>query len=299
MLGPLAFRPPHDDCWFAFARGVCILIAMRPALFAAALALVAGCAELGVVSDGTSVSLGKPSNGQIVDGVKLPNQGDGYFTRDRWRLRNNRYGIEELVRLIKSVASRVQAASHGPRLVVADLSGRGGGPVHTWHRSHQSGRDVDLVYFMLDKDGKPFEAEAMYELLPDGTAKDGSGMRIDIPRTWRLVRELLTAHEATVQFVFMYAPIAEMLAEHAEKRGEPAALILRARKAMKQPGDSAPHNDHMHVRIFCPKADRAFGCQDFGPLDLWFEREAEIAAMEAASRNTPVDAITPAIPPSS
>ena len=272
---------------------------MRPALFAAALALVAGCAELGVVSDGTSVSLGKPSNGQIVDGVKLPTQGEGYFTRDRWKTRNNRYGIEELVNLIKSAASRVQAASRGPRLVVADLSGHGGGPVHTWHRSHQSGRDVDLVYFMLDKDGKPFEAETMYELAADGTAKDGSGMRIDIPRTWRLVRELLTAHEATVQYVFMYAPIADMLAEHAEKRGEPAALILRARKAMKQPGDSAPHNDHMHVRIFCPKADRAFGCQDFGPLDLWFEREAEIAAMEAASRNAPVDAITPAIPPSS
>ena len=292
MLGPLPFSG-------AVARGLCILIGMRPALFAAAFALVAGCAELGVISDGTSVSLGRPGEGKIAGGVRLPDRGAGYFTRERWRERNNRYGVEELVSLIKAVASRVQSASPGPRLVVADLSGRGGGPVHQWHRSHQSGRDVDLVYFMLDKGGKPVEAEAMYELLPDGTAKDGSGLRIDIPRTWRLVRELLTAHEATVQYVFMYGPIAELLAEHATRRGEPEALIARARKAMRQPGDSAPHDDHMHVRIFCPNADRAYGCQDIGPLDLWFEREAELAALEAAARNTPVDAITPALPPSS
>ncbi|MEJ7604081.1 MAG: penicillin-insensitive murein endopeptidase [Kofleriaceae bacterium] len=269
------------------------------ALIAATSLITAGCVELGVVSDGTSVSLGKPGNGKIASGVRLPDRGAGYFTRERWRERNNRYGTDELVGLIQAVAKRVHASAREPRLVVADLSGRGGGPVHTWPRSHPSGRDVDLVYFMLDQDGKPIEAETMYELAPDGTALDGSGLRIDIARTWRLVKELVTAHEATVQFVFMYGPFAELLAEHATRIGEPAPLIARARKAMRQPGDSAPHNDHIHVRIYCPAADRAFGCQDSGPLDLLVEREAELAAMDAASRNAPVDAITPALPPSS
>jgi len=257
---------------------------------------LAGCAELGLISDGTSASIGTPGNGKIVDGVRLPDHGDGYFTRDRWKDRNNRYGTQELVGLLQAVARRVNASA-GPRLVVADLSGRGGGPVLTWHRSHQSGRDVDLVYFVLDKDGKPFEADTMREFHPDGTARDGTGVRVDFPRTWRLVRELLTAHEATVQYIFMFGPFAEKLAEHATKIGEPEALIARARKAMRQPGDSAKHDDHMHVRIYCPKADRAYGCQDLGPLDLLLEREAEVAGMDAAAKNTPVDAITPAVLP--
>ena len=46
-------------------------------------------------------------------------------------------------------------------------------------------------------------------------------------------------------------------------------------EACKQPGDSAPHNDHLHVRIYCPIEDRQFGCVDRGRLELLAEREAE------------------------
>ena len=134
------------------------------------------------------------------------------------------------------------------RLVVADLSGKGGGESKKWHRSHQSGRDVDLVYYVRDADGKPFEADAMRAFDATGKARDGSGVTIDIPRTWLLVKELVTAHEATVQYMFIYEPIAVMLLAHAVATGEPEALIARARQTLQQPGDSAPHHDHMHVR---------------------------------------------------
>jgi penicillin-insensitive murein DD-endopeptidase len=250
-------------------------VVRRVVAVVAVLALLAGCAELGVVGDGTSISVGRPSRGRIIDGVRIPASGEGFFTREIWATRGQRYGTEELVDLLVSVSRRV-AASGGTRLVVADLSGKGGGPAYAWHRSHQSGRDVDLLYYMRDADGKPMEADSMRVFGRSGVARDGSGISIDIPRTWLLVKELLTAPEAVVQWVFMYEPIAAKLVEHAESLGEPEWLVERARKAVKQPGDSARHDDHMHVRVYCSQADRTYGCVDGGPMELLAEREAEL-----------------------
>jgi penicillin-insensitive murein endopeptidase len=262
------------------------------------LGLLAGCAELGVVSDGTSISVGKPSRGYLVEGVRLPDRGEGFVTRDVWRARENRYGTDELIDLITAVARRMRTQVRDVKLVVADLSGKGGGERIAFHRSHQTGRDVDLLYYMRDASGQPFEPDAMHVFNRYARAADGSGIAIDVPRTWALVKELITAPEAAVQWIFMYEPIAQRLIEHAEKIGEPPALIARARKACRQPGDSARHDDHMHVRVYCSAADRAYGCVDIGPMELLAEREAEPSPMSAlvsammsgASAPVPADA---------
>ncbi|HEY0191548.1 MAG TPA: hypothetical protein VGC42_10545, partial [Kofleriaceae bacterium] len=73
-----------------------------------ALVMLASCAELGGFTDGTSVSVGKPSNGYLVDAARLPDQGEGYLTREVWRARDNRYGTDELIDLITGVARRMQ-----------------------------------------------------------------------------------------------------------------------------------------------------------------------------------------------
>jgi penicillin-insensitive murein endopeptidase len=244
----------------------------------AALALLAGCAELGVVGDGTSISVGRPNRGRIIDGARIPTSGEGFFTREIWAAREQRYGTEELIDLLVGVSRRMARQVGGTRLVIADLSGRGGGPAYAWHRSHQSGRDVDLLYYMRDAQGSPMEADAMHVFGASGVARDGSGISIDIPKTWLLVKDLLTAPEAPVQWIFMYDPIAAKLIAHAESIGEPEVIVERARKAVRQPGDSARHDDHMHVRVYCSKEDRAYGCVDGGPMELLAEREAELQA---------------------
>src|ERR1041385_7422770 len=217
------------------------------AVFALSAGLLAGCAELGVVTDGSSISYGKPNSGYLIDGVKIPDSGPGYTTRDVWSKRGNRFGTDELVAMVKGVAKRMKRKVKDVRLVVADLSGDSGGAKKEFHRSHQNGRDADLLYYMRDAEGKPFEPDAMHTFDRTGTATDGTGITVDIPRTWLLVKELLTSNEAYVQNIFMYRPIAEKLFEYAQTQKEPAELIARAMKACKQPGDSAPHNDHMHV----------------------------------------------------
>jgi penicillin-insensitive murein endopeptidase len=239
----------------------------------ALLSALAGCVELGLIEDGTSISIGKPSGGYLVEGRRLPDQGEGYTTRDVWRTRGNRYGTDELIDLITAVGRQL-AKTPGEKLVVADLSTRKGGEARKWHRSHQSGRDVDLVYFMRDAQGKPMEADAMRVFDHNGLARDGSGITIDIPRTWELVRSLITSREAIVQWVFMFQPIANKLLEHAVAKGEPEIVIARAKLVLKQPGDSARHDDHIHVRVYCSDHDINYGCVDIGPMQPMLERLA-------------------------
>jgi len=263
-------------------------------------AMLAGCAELGVVSDGTSISVGKASHGYLLEGVRLPDRGDGYTTRDVWRARDQRFGTDELVDLVVGVARRMGRQVPDVKLVVADLSGRGGGERAAFHRSHQSGRDADLLYYMRDASGQPLEPDAMHVFNAGGRATDGTGITIDVPRTWLLVREIITAPEAAVQWVFMYEPIAWRLIEHAQRIGEPEALIARARRTLRQPGDSARHDDHMHVRVYCATADRAYGCVDLGPMELLAERQAEpspsAALMDALASAASSPAATPGPP---
>jgi penicillin-insensitive murein endopeptidase len=257
---------------------------------------IAGCAELGVVSDGTSISVGKASKGYLVDGARLPDSGDGFTTRDVWKARGNRYGTDELVDLVTNVARRMSKHVKETRLVVADLSGVGGTGGNEFHRSHQSGRDVDLLYYMRAPDGSPFEPDAMHEFGPSGVARDGSGIKVDVPRTWLLVKELVDAPEAPVQYVFMYEPLAQMLLEHAQKIGEPADLIARARMMLKQPGDSAKHDDHMHVRVYCSESDKQYGCVDYGPMELLAIHQArESELYPVVARVSPPPMSTPEV----
>jgi penicillin-insensitive murein endopeptidase len=249
-------------------------LVLRIGRLAALVSALAGCVELGLIEDGTSVSMGRPSGGYLVAGRRLPDNGEGFTTKEVWRTRGVRYGTDELVDLITSVGRQL-AQTPGEKLVVADLSTRSGGEGgKRWHRSHQSGRDVDLVFFMRDAQGKPMEADSMRVFDAQGVATDGSGITVDIPRTWELVRSLITSREAIVQWVFVFEPIAQKLLEHAIAKGEPEFLIARARLVMKQPNDSARHDDHMHVRVYCTERDRAYGCVDIGPREPMMERIA-------------------------
>ena len=251
-----------------------------------ALLLLTSCVELGLIDDGTSLSVGKPSSGHLLHAARLPDKGEGFMTREVWKARNNRYGTDELVALIAGVARRM-AKHTETRLVVGDLSSRsgGGGAASAFHRSHQSGRDCDLVYYMRDKDGHPFEADAMRVFDEHAVARDHSGITIDIAKMWLIVRELVTAPEAPVQWIFMYEPIARLILDRAAELKEPDALIARARETLKQPGDSARHDDHFHVRVYCSLRDAS--CVDIGPMERlasWRDTQPSTALLDLGAR---------------
>jgi penicillin-insensitive murein endopeptidase len=230
--------------------------------------LAAGCAELGMISDGGSVSRGRTNGGRIVEPAQIPDDGDGFRTPLIWRARGYRFGTDELVDLIVGAGRRVAAAHPGGQLAVADLSPRRGGRSRQ-HQSHQSGRDVDLLFYVTDPVGLPQNVEVMRRFGPGGVSTDdrwvkGAPLRFDVARNWELVKALLTAPEAEVQYIFVYEPLALLMLDHARASGEADSVVELARSAMTQPGDAAPHDDHFHVRIFCSEADAGMGCVDRG-----------------------------------
>ncbi len=98
-----------------------------------------------------SAALGLPHAGTLVGGVRLPQEGPNWTTwdpaRDRAPNRVNRlYGTDALVRVTLGViASYRLAHPDAPKVVIGDLSRRGGGEIDE-HASHENGLDVDVYY---------------------------------------------------------------------------------------------------------------------------------------------------------
>jgi murein endopeptidase len=109
-----------------------------------------------------SVAVGSPSAGNLVRGVRLPAEGEHFFTWDPVKRRSpnrawRRWGTDTLVRLVLRIAREYgEAHPHAPRMAVGDLSRpRGGdfGPQFGYigHASHQNGLDVDIYYPRADR----------------------------------------------------------------------------------------------------------------------------------------------------
>jgi penicillin-insensitive murein endopeptidase len=123
---------------------------------------------------------------------------------------------------------------------------------------------------------------AMLHFGPDGRATRWSppqGVRapdravpsclFDVRRNWAFVRALLTDSDVEVQWIFMQKTLAASLLAQAAAEGDDPALLARASFVIRQPTDSEPHDDHMHVRLYCAPGDRRFGCADKGPVRWW------------------------------
>jgi murein endopeptidase len=108
-----------------------------------------------------SVPVGDPAAGRLIRGVRLPVEGEHFFTWDPVRRRSpnrwwRRYGTDRLVRTVLSVVREYSAAHPGaPRLGIGDLSRPRGGDFgprfgYVGHASHQNGLDVDVYYPRTD-----------------------------------------------------------------------------------------------------------------------------------------------------
>ncbi len=244
----------------------------------------AGCIYDGlVVSDQDSFSRGLSRDGTIHSAQRLPVSGVGFQIPTRWSDRGLNFGVDEIVSVVAATGRSL--VMHDPDLVlgVGDLSREFGGRSQ-WHRSHQTGRDMDLLFFVKDKSGRRIVNEIMHNHFSDGKQRvNGPGdaqVFFDFEANWWLVAALLNNPVADIQYIFILDGLRQGLLEWAIAHSESEELIQRAAAILKQPGDSAPHDDHMHVRIYCPNGDTQFGCADFGRMrwhkrDLKYERRAE------------------------
>jgi penicillin-insensitive murein endopeptidase len=232
-----------------------------------------------------STSVGSPSHGSLIGGVALPDEGPG-FIHNKERPDNARYGTVELLQTIIKAAAVVERELPGSGLVVNDLGLERGGPIHQ-HGSHESGRDADILFYSLDQNGKPAPSLGV-PIEPDGTGwdfkdlatpADDEQVRLDARRTWRFVQALLEEGGEQVQRIFLVEHVRSMLLEQAQRVHAPQKLRERFADLTCQP--EQPHDDHMHVRLFCTPQDIGQGCWDKPPIYPWHRQALHALGLHA------------------
>lgn len=221
-----------------------------------------------------SLAIGTTRDGFVVDCRPFPLEGPHHRVLAVQARRGTNCGTDEMVAALLRAAEAVATRYPGAILPVGNLSRAGGGDI-PWSISHNAGRDADIGFYLVDPDGRQVVPEDLVRLDGAGRAEvtrpDGQAVpvRLDVPRTWWFVRSLLTDPAIEVQWLFVARPIREMLLQHAERRGEPAALVAKAAEALAQPRRALPHDDHLHVRIYCALDDLYEGCRDAGSDRSW------------------------------
>ncbi len=228
------------------------------------------------LDSGASTSVGSPSEGRLTTSVPLPLHGPGYVFNPR-KDPQRRHGTVELVAGLIRAAAAAQEAHPGGTLTVGDLSLPQGGDIGG-HASHRAGRDVDVMFYLLGADQKPFAAKAI-PIEPDGTgvdyrdlttADDDVPVHIDVPRTWAFVAALVDDPRNDVARIFVVEHVRTMLLDEGAKVGADKAVLERVGQVTCQP--KFPHDDHMHIRFFCSPDDIDAGCLDTAPIFPWHRR---------------------------
>jgi penicillin-insensitive murein endopeptidase len=212
--------------------------------------------------DERSRSLGDTSHGRLHRGRRVE-ESVALGVLPRQRERELRHATDELATLLEEAAAKLHAETR-TRLWIGNLARDGGGDI-AWSVSHNSGRDADVAFAYRAPGGSPVDPPDLVRL-PTGTCSTDGSLCLDVPRTWAIVRALVSHPEVQVQYVFVSEPIKRKLLAHAEKAGERGRTLERARELLRQPVGAAAHDDHLHVRVYCSEHDLASGCVDTGPV---------------------------------
>lgn len=189
-------------------------------------------------------SVGRPNRGRLVNGVQLP-QSDDYTIR-RPELA---WGSSKTIRLVVDVLAKFRRETGFTGAVpIGAISKQGGGRLRP-HKSHQSGRDVDI--------GLPRVVGLSARTRP-------TVEQIDWGATWQLLSAFAETDE--VEYIFLERSRQDRLIRAARKMGATAVELDRmfqfrhgrgGRKGLIR--HAKGHTIHFHIRFKC--ADEETGCE--------------------------------------
>lgn len=259
-----AFRDKGPMRRFAILSALCSLALLAPVATAAP---KDGGQDREHASRGRSRSVGWPWDGSLERAVPL-RESERIRYVPEYAERGTHWGTWQLVQLIERAAERVDQRLPGARLSVGELSARDGGHIDG-HRSHRSGRDADLSFYMTDAHGNPYDPFAYASFDARGHGREPNRMlRFDDARNWELIGKLVADGDARVQHIFVSNALKRRLLREGRRRGAPGVVLRRAAEVMSQPGHHA-HDNHFHVRIYCNPHERP-RCRDRAPFHPWY-----------------------------
>ena len=204
------------------------------------------------VPDSRSESVGTPSEGRLLHAARLSPH-PGYLIRDRERA----FGTAELVHGVRKVFDEfLERFPDSPKVEIHDLSLPTGGRMAD-HRSHQSGRDVDIAY--IYKGCRPKGCEFKRVGADD----------LDTKRQWALLKPWL--ENGMAEAIFIDYSLQRALYNEARREGatrDELALWFQYPRGRTFPlgviRHIRAHADHMHVRVACHETDGE--CKTLRPL---------------------------------
>lgn len=205
---------------------------------------------------GPSRSIGAPNQGRLENGVHLDPNAWVRFV-GAYADGDAHWGVRELVNAIEHAAHEVHRRYPDAVLGVGQLSRKGGGEIDR-HASHESGRDADLAFYLVDPLGKAVQRDHFYAIRPDGHAASDPRLRFDDGRNFALIAALVNDPHARVTHIFVATHLRTRLLAYAAKVGASPALRSRMAELLMQPHHALPHDDHFHVRVACPWSSQ--GC---------------------------------------
>lgn len=258
----------------------------RVAASIAALSLssLAGCYYIPTaLTPASEGSVGSASYGVLTRPIEMPTTGNGFKLFRPYGA--NHYGSDPLVKMLKEGAEAAKTSPDAPPLVIGDLAAKTGGEVEG-HKSHRTGRDVDILFFYQTPAGIPIEAPGFVKVQTDGIAFVQNASThlpyyaLDLPRNWALVKSLVTSKHAQVQWLFVARQVESLIIEYARARDEDPMVIWQAESVMHEPADSMPHDDHFHLRIACTPDELTHGCINNGPQWPWLDASPVLSTEE-------------------
>ena len=189
-----------------------------------------------------SGSVGTSNKGRLSNGEQLP-KGNGYYRRKP----HNEYGTNLTISHIITVMAKYDAKfKKAPRFAIGDISSEKGGKLKP-HKSHQSGRDVDIGY--VDSNGKDLQS---FEKMNADT--------LDVEKNWYVIKEFVDTGD--VEYIFVDYKLQKLLYDYAKKKGVKSSYLSRVFQYPNGKNNrrgvirhARGHNDHMHIRFTCPKND--------------------------------------------
>lgn len=183
------------------------------------------------------LALGTPNAGALVNGVPMPKS-------EKWIVQDPScaWGTQETVdNIARSIEKVFAEHPNTPALAIGHISAKRGGHLSP-HKSHQSGRDVDLGY---------------YHSPPKSVFVKGTEQNLDLERTYALIKTIVT--ETETDLVLVDTSIQRMLAKYALAHGEDEAFVdhlFQVRDKHPRPlvRHARGHANHLHVRFSSPIA---------------------------------------------
>jgi len=234
-----------------------------------------------------ALSIGYPNDGKL-EGARAFRPTRHMKMLPDYAKSDAKWALPELLDALDRAAATVAKRYPGSVLGVGEMSAKQGGPIPR-HRSHQTGRDVDVGFYLVSGKDRPMRPIRLVNMKSDGTSTVRSTTRFDEKRNWAFIAALLQDKKVKVTNIFVWSPLRARLLAHAEKIGAPRSLRQRAAQVMSQPANVQRHADHFHIRIACPDRLAGKGCIDGA-------RPRPAAPTVVAERNKPATQNLPDLP---